>query len=145
MPGPSLVDLQDRSREPHSPAGGRFRLLRRPGGARGLLCVFVWMRTWLCLSRLSPSSESFREESTSRYTPEPCLQVTTVQIKVPDRELQHTTDQLTADMPCATLVIQRFAELVDSVPTLRNYHRGMMDRLVDATAEAIAGSLGRAA
>jgi hypothetical protein len=48
-------------------------------------------------------------------------------------------------MPGATLVIQRFAELVDSVPTLRNYHRGMMDRLVDATAEAIAGSLGRAA
>jgi hypothetical protein len=67
-----------------------------------------------------------------------------VQIKVPDRELQHTTDQLTADMPGATLVIQRFAEL-DSVPTLRNYHRGMMERLVDATAEAIAGSLGRAA
>ncbi|HMD22960.1 MAG TPA: hypothetical protein VKH61_02600, partial [Streptosporangiaceae bacterium] len=68
-----------------------------------------------------------------------------MQIKVPDRELQHTTDQLTADMPGATLVIQRFAELVDSVPTLRNYHCGMMDRLVDATAGAIAGSLGRAA
>jgi HTH-type transcriptional dual regulator CecR, C-terminal domain len=83
--------------------------------------------------------------SSPRSDAEPCLQVTTVQIKVPDRELQHTTDQLTADMPGATLVIQRFAELVDSVPTLRNYHRGMMDRLVDATAEAIAGSLGRAA
>jgi hypothetical protein len=48
-------------------------------------------------------------------------------------------------MPGATVVVQRFAELVESVPTLRNYHRGMMDRLVDATAEAIAGSLGRAA
>jgi hypothetical protein len=58
--------------------------------------------------------------------------------------LQHTTDQLAADMPGAMLVIQRFNELVDSVPTLRNYHRGMMDRLVDAAAEAIAGSLGRA-
>jgi hypothetical protein len=62
-----------------------------------------------------------------------------------DRELQHTTDQLAADMPGATFVIQRFSELVDSVPALRNYHRGMMDRLGDATAEAIAGSLGRAA
>ena len=66
-------------------------------------------------------------------------------LRVLDRELQHTTDQLAADPPGATLVIQRFAELVDSVPTLRNYHRGMMDRLVDATAEAIADSLGRAA
>jgi AcrR family transcriptional regulator len=66
-------------------------------------------------------------------------------LRVLDRDLQYTTDQLTADMPGATLVIQRFSELVDSVPTLRNYHRGMMDRLVDATAEAIADSLGRAA
>jgi hypothetical protein len=46
-------------------------------------------------------------------------------------------------MPGATLEIQRFAELVDSVPALRNYHRGMIERLVDATAEAITGSLGR--
>src|ERR1700761_7319042 len=66
-------------------------------------------------------------------------------LRVLDRDLQYTTDQLTADMPGATLVIQRFSELVDSVPALRNYHRGMMDRLVDATAEAIASSLGRAA
>jgi AcrR family transcriptional regulator len=66
-------------------------------------------------------------------------------LRVLDRELKHTTDQLAADLPGATLVIQRFSELVDSVPALRNYHRGMMDRLVDATAEAIAGSLGRAA
>jgi AcrR family transcriptional regulator len=66
-------------------------------------------------------------------------------LRVLDRDLQHTTDQLAADMPGATRVIQRFSELVDSVPALRNYHRGMMDRLVDATAEAIAGSLGRAA
>lgn len=66
-------------------------------------------------------------------------------LRVLDHELQHTTDQLAADMPGATFVIQRFSELVDSVPALRNYHRGMMDRLVDATAEAIAGRLGRAA
>jgi HTH-type transcriptional dual regulator CecR, C-terminal domain len=52
---------------------------------------------------------------------------------------------LAADPPGATRVIQRFSELVDSVPALRDYHRGMMDRLVDVTAEAIAGSLGRAA
>jgi AcrR family transcriptional regulator len=66
-------------------------------------------------------------------------------LRVLDRDLQHTTDQLAADMAGATFVIQRFGELVDSVPALRNYHRGMMDRLVDATADAIAGSLGRAA
>jgi AcrR family transcriptional regulator len=66
-------------------------------------------------------------------------------LRVLDRELAHTTDQLEADMAGATLVIQRFSELVDSVPSLRNYHRGMMDRLVDATAEAVAGTLGRAA
>ena len=66
-------------------------------------------------------------------------------LRVLDRELAHTTDQLEADMAGATLVIQRFSELVDSVPSLRNYHRGMMDRLVDVTAEAIAGTLGRAA
>jgi hypothetical protein len=44
-------------------------------------------------------------------------------LRVLDRELQHTTDQLAADMPGATLVIQRFSELVDSVPAPRNYHR----------------------
>jgi AcrR family transcriptional regulator len=66
-------------------------------------------------------------------------------LRVLDRDLQHTTDQLAADMPGATFVIQRFGELVDSVPALRNYHRGMMDRLVDATADAIADRLGRAA
>src|ERR1700691_3070521 len=66
-------------------------------------------------------------------------------LRVLDWNLKETTDQMTADMPGATLVIQRFNELVESVPALRNYHRGMMDRLVDATAEAIAGSLGRAA
>lgn len=64
-------------------------------------------------------------------------------LRVLDRDLQQVTDHLAADMPGAVLVIQRFAELVDSVPSLRNYHRGMMDRLVDATAEAVADSLGR--
>jgi AcrR family transcriptional regulator len=66
-------------------------------------------------------------------------------LRVLDWNLKETTDQMAADMPGATLVIQRFNELVESVPALRNYHRGMMDRLVDVTAEAIAGSPGRAA
>src|ERR1700761_6549276 len=66
-------------------------------------------------------------------------------LRVLDRDLQYTTDQLTADMPGATLVIQRFAELVDSVPALRNYHRAMSAARVHAPAEASAGSLGRAA
>ena len=64
-------------------------------------------------------------------------------LRILDRDLQHTVDHLTDDMAGAVLVIQRFSELVDSVPSLRNYHRGMMDRLVDATADAIAGRLGR--
>lgn len=37
---------------------------------------------------------------------------------------------------------QSFNALVESVPALRNYHRGMMDRLVDVTAEAIVTNLG---
>lgn len=66
-------------------------------------------------------------------------------LRVLDRDLQHVTDHLAADPPGTVLVIQRFGELVDATPSLRNYHRGMMDRLADATAEAIAGHLGRAA
>jgi AcrR family transcriptional regulator len=66
-------------------------------------------------------------------------------LRVLDLDLQQVTDHLTADLPGATRVIQRFNEIVDAVPSLRNYHRGMMDRLVDATAGAVAGYLGRAA
>jgi hypothetical protein len=61
-------------------------------------------------------------------------------LRVLDSDLQYTTDQLAADTPGATLVIQRFGELVDSVPILRNYHRGMMDRLVDAAADSLGGA-----
>jgi AcrR family transcriptional regulator len=65
-------------------------------------------------------------------------------LRVLDLDLQQVTDYLAADMPAATLMIHRFQELVDSVPSLRSYHRDMMDRLVDATAVALAGSLGAA-
>jgi hypothetical protein len=66
-------------------------------------------------------------------------------LRVLGLDLQQVTGHLTADLPGATRVIQRFNEIVDSVPSLRNYHRGMMDRLVDATADAVAGHLGRPA
>jgi AcrR family transcriptional regulator len=66
-------------------------------------------------------------------------------LRVLDSDLAQVTDYLAADQPAATLMIQRFNELVDSVPSLRSYHRDMMDRLVDATADAVADSLGAAA
>ncbi len=65
-------------------------------------------------------------------------------LRVLDSDLAQVTDYLAADQPAATLMIRRFNELVDSVPSLRSYHRDMMDRLVDATADAIADSLGAA-
>ena len=65
-------------------------------------------------------------------------------LRVLDSDLEQVTDYLAADQPAATLMIHRFNELVDSVPSLRSYHRDMMDRLVDATADAVADSLGAA-
>jgi len=66
-------------------------------------------------------------------------------LRVLDSDLAQVTDYLAADQPAATLMIHRFNELVDSVPSLRSHHRDMMDRLVDATADAVADSLGAAA
>lgn len=63
-------------------------------------------------------------------------------LRVLDLDLQQVTDYLVVDPPAATFMIRRFKELVDSVPSLGSYHRDMMDRLIDVTADAVADRLG---
>lgn len=66
-------------------------------------------------------------------------------LRVLDADLQQVVDYLTTDPVAARHMILRFNELVESVPSLRSYHRDMMDRLIDAAAAAVAAGLNAAA
>lgn len=59
-------------------------------------------------------------------------------LRVLELDLRRTSDYLVDDPAAATATILRFQHLVDSVASLSNYYRGMLDRLSDTAAASLA-------